>query len=51
MLKERLSHQKGEVAEAKRNLGKPGYSYAYLKRMQANVKQTESSIMYLKRKK
>lgn len=51
MLKERLSHQKGEVTEAKRNLGKLGYSPAYLKRMQDNVKQTERAILYYKKKK
>ena len=44
MLKDRLKHQQSEVKEAKKKLGTPGYTKAYLKRMQGNVCQTKKLI-------
>ena len=44
MLKTRLKHQQSEVKEAKKKFGTPGYTKAYLKRMQGNVCQTKKLI-------
>lgn len=44
VLRSRLRHQLSEVIDAKKNLGKPGYSAAYLRRMQANCQQTKRMI-------
>ncbi|MCQ2605370.1 MAG: hypothetical protein MJ204_02615 [Bacteroidales bacterium] len=44
LLKTRLKHQHSEVVEAKKNLGKPGFTKAYLQRMAANEEQTKRMI-------
>lgn len=44
VLRSRLRHQTMEVIEAKKNLGKPGYSAAYLRRMIANCQQTKRML-------
>ena len=44
VLRERLRHQTSEVIEAKKNLGKPGYSAAYIRRMIDNCQQTKRML-------
>ena len=46
ILHHRLAHQQREVDEARRLLGQPGYTAAYLRRMIANCNQTKR---YLKK--
>lgn len=51
LLEKRLKHQKSEVAEAKKNLGKDGFTKSYLNRMAGNVKQTEFLLRKYKKSK
>lgn len=50
ILEKRLKHQQTEVVEARRNLGLPAFSKAYLNRMIGNVKLTKKMLTQLKKK-
>lgn len=50
ILTKRLKHQQEEVKEAKRNLGLPAFSKAYLNRMVGNVNQTKKMLVALKKR-
>lgn len=50
ILTKRLKHQQEEVKEAKRNLGLPAFSKAYLNRMIGNVNLTKKMLVALKKR-
>lgn len=50
ILEKRLKHQQEEVKEARKNVGLPAFSKAYLNRMVGNVKQTKKMLFALKKR-